>query len=79
MAEPAKHNAIDDEEDRELLKVDGEIVEVLDHGETGADEGSVDDAVGDIVEFIAQYNKEQQQSQTLDGFFCDASIQALEG
>src|SRR6266581_8874527 len=79
MAQPAEDDAVDDEEDGELLEVDGEITEVLDHGEACADERRVDYAVGDVVEFIAQYKEEQQQAETFDRLFSDTCIQSLKG
>ena len=79
MAQPAEDDAVDDEKDGELPEVDGEIAEVLDHGEACADEDSIDDAVGDVIKFIAQYNEEEQQAEAFDGLFGEAGVQALKG
>ena len=43
MAEPAQDDPADNQENQEILGVQGKIVEVFDHGEARADQGPVDE------------------------------------
>src|SRR5579883_2192400 len=79
MAEPAKHYSHDYKKWEGIAGVVGEVDKVLDHRKARADQGSVDDAISDVIEFVPQHKKEQQQTQPFDRLFGHARIQALQG
>src|SRR5262249_14851913 len=59
VAEPSKHDAPHKEKSQVAARHDGEVDEVLDHGESGADHHRIDDAVSDIVKLVAQEEEQQ--------------------
>src|ERR1700681_1169339 len=77
MAEPAQDNPTDNQENQEILGVQGKIVEVFDHREARADQGPVDDAISDIVKLVAQDDEEQEQAKPLNGLLGYTCVKSL--
>src|SRR5438270_12774880 len=78
MTEPPQNNAANNQENQEVFGVQRKIIEVFDHRKARADQGSIDDAIGDIIKFVTQDDEQQKQAKTFNGFFGDACVESLE-
>ena len=61
MAQPAKDNSSHYKKYQELFGIKCEILKVLHHGKARADQRPIYNAIGHIIELIAQDQKEQTE------------------
>src|SRR5215469_13270043 len=78
MTQPAENHPAYYKKHECVPGVAGEVPEILYESKAGADQGGIDDTIGDIIKLIAQDEKKQKQAQPFYRLFCDASIQPIE-
>src|SRR6266446_3229062 len=78
MTEPAEHNPSDYKKHECVLGI-GKIAKIFHKGKACTNQRGINDAIGHVIELVAQDDKEQDQAQTLDCLLGHANGQAVEG
>src|SRR5215472_12455220 len=78
VAQPAEDHSANYKKHERFPGVAGEVPEIFHKGEAGANQGGIDDTIGNIIEFIAQNKKEQEQAKPFHRFLRDTGVQPIE-